>query len=43
MNSTLPSPNSALYYTPTFFSCNSNDTSLSGVKPPLIVYLPNST
>ena len=39
---TLPSDNSALYYTPTFFGCDPDDTTLPGTVPPLIVYLPNA-
>ena len=39
---TLPSDNQALYYTPTFFGCNASDTTLPGVVPPLVIYLPNA-
>jgi lysophospholipase len=33
--------NPTLIYSPTFFGCTPTDTTLDGVTPPLIVYLPN--
>jgi lysophospholipase len=43
--STMPPPknkNLSLVYTPTFYGCDSLDTTLKGVKPPLIINFPNA-